>query len=384
MSSYSYDAGVTGILSPAGRLLPNAATPVSILVRNSGTATENLDAHITILDSSTHSPVFSADTTFGIAADSSRVVEFGSFVPLARKVFHATASVSLPGDQNPDNDTARVRSRTTTGSDPDGFGYVYKSTQEPDNLAFSWFDPAGGTLIDDWNPNGDEGTSRRRLPFQFNFYGSGVDRVYVCTNGYLQTSNAVAALNFPFPFEDVTNIIAPFWDDISVRDSGQVYENFTTDRAVYTWVGARRAAPDTGRLTFQVIIQITGDIWFNYLDVTADASGSTIGMQGGDGSWNYYQQYAYNADPARHVPTSSTSILFDAPPLGIAEVNSPVVPLAGLRVPSVCRGPVRITVGSEVRSIQVFNVSGSLVRVLSFPSAAALLPQSEARALPSP
>ena len=362
MSDYSHDVGVTGIVSPIGRLVPNATTPVSIRIRNFGTATEDLNAHITILDSMTHSPVFSADTSIDLAADSSRLVEFGTFVPPTRHVFRTTAFVSLTGDQNPDNDTVRARSRTTTGSDPDGYGYVYKSTQEPDNLAFSWFDPIGGTVIDDWDPNGDEGTSRRHLPFQFNFYGSGVDRVYVCSNGYLQTSNNVAALNSPFPYVEITNIIAPFWDDISVRDSGQVYENFTTDRAVYTWVGARRATPDTGRLTFQVIIQINGDISFNYLDVTADAASSTIGIQGGDGNWNYYQEYAYNADPPRHVPTSSTSILFDAPPLGIKEQEISSLPPVELQIPSVCRGPVRITVGSEVRSVQVFNVSGFLVR----------------------
>jgi hypothetical protein len=365
MSNYSHDVGVAGISSPVGRLLPNAPSPVSILVRNFGTVTEDLNAHITILDSTNPTPVFSADTSLDLAADSSRVVDFGSFVPPAQKVFHATASVGLVGDQNPANDTARARSRTTTGSDPDGFGYVYKSTQEPDNLAFSWFDPTGGTVIDDWDPNGDEGTSRRRLPFRFNFYGSGVDRVYVCSNGFLQTSNNAAGLNFPLPYGDITNIIAPFWDDISVRDSGQVYENFTTDRAAYTWVGARRATPDTGRLTFQVVIQINGDIWFNYRDVTADAASSTIGIQGADGSWNYYQEYVYNADPARHVPTNSTSILFDAPPLGIEEQPSSGLPRFGLQIPSVCRGPVRITAGPEVRSVHVFNVSGSLIRVLT-------------------
>jgi hypothetical protein len=367
MSNYSHDVGATGIVSPVGRQMPGADCPVSILVHNFGTATEDLYAHITILDSGTQSPVFSADTSFDLAADSTRLLEFGTFVPPAQTVFHATASVRLTGDQNPNNDTARARSRTTPGSDPDGFGYVYKTTQEPDNLTFSWFDPSGGTVIDDWDPNGDEGTSRRHLPFQFNFYGSGIDRVYVCSNGYLQTSNNVAGLNSPLPYEDIANIIAPFWDDISVRDSGQVYENFTTDRAVYTWVDARRPPPDTGRLTFQVIIQLNGDVRFNYLDVTADATSSTIGIQGGDGSWNYYQQYVCNADPLRHVPTSYTSIFFDEPPLGIVELQSANrLPLL-LRTPSVCRGPVRVTIGAGVRTVQIYNVSGSLVRALSVP-----------------
>ena len=364
MSSYTHDVGITAILSPEGRLVPEDTCPVAIEIRNFGTATETPRAHISILDSATGSPVFTGDSSLSLAADSSRLVDLGNFVPHGRTVFHATAVISLSGDQNPGNDTMRARSRTTTGSDPDGFGYIYKSTQEPDNLAFSWFDPAGGNLIDDWNPNGDEGTSRRTLPFQLNFYGTGIHQIYVCTNGYLQTSDAIASLNFAFPYEGITDIIAPFWDDLSVRDTGAVYENLTPDSAIFTWVDARRAPPDTGRLTFQVILHPGGDIRFNYLNITADATSSTIGIQGGDGSWNYYQQYVYDADPDKHVPTSSTSIFFDAPPLGIAERQGFSLSPFGLHVPSICRGPVHITVSVEVRSLQVFSVSGRLVRSL--------------------
>ncbi|MBN2466245.1 hypothetical protein JXD38_11545, partial [candidate division WOR-3 bacterium] len=200
MSNYNHDVGVAGIVSPSGRLTPNATYPVSVQFRNFGTASENVSAQVTVLDSTTGSPVFSADTAFGLAPDSARVVEFGDFVPQGQHVFGTTASVSLTGDLNPANDTGRARSRTTTGSDPDGYGYVFKTTQEPDNLTFSWFDTTGGTVIDEWEPNGDEGTSRRILPFTFNFYSTAVNRVYVCTNGYLQTSDNVASLNFPLPY----------------------------------------------------------------------------------------------------------------------------------------------------------------------------------------
>ena len=365
MSSYSHDVGVTAIVSPVGRLVSGSNCPVSVSVRNFGATEEELTAHITILDSVTQSPIFSGDTSLALAPDSGCLVEFGSFIPPGKTVFHTTAFVTLTGDENPSNDTARARSRTTSGSDPDGFGYICKSTQEPDNVAFSWFDPSGATVIDNWDPNGDEGTSRRILPFDFHFYGDSTDRIYVCTNGYLETSDYVASLNFPLPYEGIADIIAPFWDDLSVRDSGGVYEKFTANQAVYTWVGARRSPPDTGSLTFQIVLQSNGDIWFNYLAVTADATSSTIGIQGGDGSWNWCQEYVYNADPLKHVPTSGTSILFDKPPLGISERQAAVALPIELRVPTLCRGPVRMTVGSEVRSVQIFNVSGSLVRVLT-------------------
>ena len=372
MSSYNHDVGIAGIASPAGRLVPGDTCLVSVLLRNFGTVAETPSAQITILDSVTQLPVFGGDTSLSLAPDSSRLVEFGTFAPPGQTVFHATAFVTLAGDENPGNDTSRGRSRTTSGGDPDGFGYVYESSQEPDSVVFSWYDPSGGTVIDDWDPNPDEGTSHRHLPFKFRFYGDSTDRIYVCTNGLLQTSNSIAGLNFPLPYEGIADIIAPLWDDLSLRDTGQVYESFTTDRAVYTWVDARRAQPDTGRLTFQVILEHDGDIRFNYLEVTADAASSTVGIQGRDGSWNWYQEYVYNADPLNHVPADSTSMVFLAPGVGIEEQRGSSPLPVGLHVPSVCRGPVRVTVGVDIRSLQVFNASGSLVRTLPIPYA--LLP----------
>ncbi|MCX6842295.1 MAG: T9SS type A sorting domain-containing protein [candidate division WOR-3 bacterium] len=369
MTSFAHDVGVAGVVSPSGRLVPDDPCPVLVLIRNFGAAGETPTARITILDSATQAPVFDRDTVLQLAPDSSQQVDFGVFLPSERTVFHATAFVSLTGDENPGNDTSRQRSRTTTGSDPDGFGYVYESSQEPDSVAFSWFDTAGGTVIDDWNPNPDEGTSRRHLPFKFRFYGDSTDRVHVCTNGYIQTSNSIAGLNFPLPFEDITDIIAPFWDDISLRDTGQVYENLTSEQAVYTWVGAARAQPDTGLLTFQVILEHSGNIRFNYLDVTADATSSTVGIQGDDGSWNWYQQYVYDANPLKHVPADSTSILFRAPGVGLAEPHSSLLPPpASLFVsPNPCHGraTVRISGSSFIAhrsSLSLYDASGRFVR----------------------
>jgi hypothetical protein len=385
MTSFTHDVGVTGIVSPSGRLVPEDTCPVLVRLRNFGTAGETLNAHITILDSATQTPVFARDIMLELAPDSSRLVDFGIFVPSGQSVFHATALVSLAGDENPANDTSRRRSRTTLGSDPDGFGYIYESSQEPDTVAFSWFDTTGGTLIDNWDPNPDEGTSRRRLPFRFNFYGDSTSRIYVCTNGYLQTSNSVAGLNFPLPYEAITDIVAPFWDDLDLRDTGAVYELLTDDMAVYTWVDAARVGPDTGLLTFQVVLEHCGKIWFNYLKVGADASSSTVGIQGEDGSWNWYQEYVYNAEPPRHVPADSTSILFRAPGVGVQEqpgADLSRMPSTVCRMPSILRGPVRITVGAGVRSLQVFDVSGRLVlqsAICSLQSATLL----DLRALPA-
>ena len=369
MTSFTHDVGVTGIVSPSGRLTPNDPCPVLVLLRNFGAAGETLTARITILDSATQTPVFDRDTVLELAPDSSQPIDFGVFLPSERTVFHATASVSLAGDENPDNDTGHQRSRTTTGSDPDGFGYIYESSQEPDSLAFSWFDPAGGTVINDWNPNPDEGTSRRHLPFRFHFYDDSTTRIYVCTNGYIQTSNSIAGLNSPLPYEGITDIVAPFWDDLSLRDAGQVYENFTGEQAVYTWVGAARAQPDTGRFTFQVILEHSGNIRFNYLDVTADAASSTVGIQGDDGSWNWYQQYVYNADPLKHVPADSTSILFRAPGTGIAEPPFAIrhSPFAISVSPNPCHGRATVSfspLASRLSplALSVYNASGRLVR----------------------
>ena len=115
----------------------------------------------------------------------------------------------------------------------------------------------------------------------------------------------------------------------------------------------------------QVILEHGGDVRFNYLKVTANATSSTVGIQGDDGSWNWYQEYVYNADPLKHVPADSTSVLFRAPGVGVEEQHGIVASLPALQVPTICRGPVRITVGAEVRSLQVFDASGRLVRILA-------------------
>ena len=364
LSSYQHDVGVECLVSPSGRLMPGDTYAVSVRLRNFGTAVETLSAHVTVLDSASQIPVFSGDTILILARDSAPAVGFGSFVPVTQAVYRTTAYVVLAGDENPDNDTIRGRARTTSGSDPDGFGYTYESSQEPDSLSFSWFNPAGGTVIDNWDPNPDEGTSRRRLPFDFHFYGDSTDRVYVCTNGCLQTTNSVVGLNFPFPYEGMADIIAPFWDDLTLLDAGQVYENFTADRAVYTWVNARRAKPDTGHLTFQAVLERGGDIRFNYLDVTADATSSTVGIQGRDGSWNWYQEYVYDGEPFRHVPADSTSIWFHAPRVGVTEQYDGEAVRPSRRMPSVLRGQLRLDVDAGARTVQVFNACGRLVRTL--------------------
>jgi hypothetical protein len=305
-------------MSPSGRLKADSAYPVEAVIENLGSSDETFPCNAAVFDSSARQILFSRDTLLDLAAGMSARVDFGMLTPPGRSVLVTTVVVNLPGDENPANDTLRCRSRTTTGSDPDGFGYVFETTQEPDTIGFSWYSP-GHDQITDWDPNPDDGTSRRRLPFEFPYYGDSTDRVYICTNGYLQSSDNTTSQNFPLPFEGITDCLAPFWDDLDLRERGAVYESLTSSRAIYTWVDVPRNGDDSSLLTFQVVLEHNGRVRYNYLRVSGDRSSSTVGIQGKDGTWGWYQEYVYGGQPPAHVPADSTSILFYCPPAGTAE-----------------------------------------------------------------
>ncbi len=237
LGDHEHDVGVNSIASPVGRLAAGLAHQTTIEVANFGHNREEFAARIDIRDSITGERVFAASMVLSLDPDEFRPVEFGGFIPLPDRFFTVCATVSLAGDENPDNDSVRGSCRTTAGSEPDGFGYVYESTQEPDTVTFEWLAPTLGDTITDWEPDPDDGISLRILPFRFPFYGDTLEELYVCTNGFLQTSELTCPVNRGFPFLDLTDIIAPFWDDLTLRETGAVIELRHPDRVSYTWSG---------------------------------------------------------------------------------------------------------------------------------------------------
>ncbi|MHA1681184.1 MAG: PKD domain-containing protein [Promethearchaeota archaeon] len=136
-------------------------------------------------------------------------------------------------------------------------------------VAYSWIDATNGTRC---NMDGlDDATERFDLPFNFTYYGTSYDEIYVSTNGFLTFNYETSGSNQPFPNPGNPYMIAPFWDDLIASITCNIWvRNLTSpNRVVIEWSDMHH---NLGNLvgSFEVILDETGNITFNYdfLDYT--------------------------------------------------------------------------------------------------------------------
>ncbi len=362
----SHDVGVIRV-APYRRTPPEQPAVFKMLVKNNGEFSEDFTVAMTVFDSIAGRNVIEAESTItGLGAGDTLWVVFDSLVPALGNVYLLTASVALDGDENPLNDTLRTRIEVRIGSDPDGFGYIYESTQVPgDTVRFFWIDPTAGTPITDWTPNADDGYSVRTLPFTFRYYGQSLNTINICTNGFLQTSTLTSFSNTPFP-TGITNHIAGWWDDLDLRTSGTVYQynDPAGNYVVFAWVNVPRYNAPSETQTFQIVLDRRGVVRFNYLSMNGTLNSNTVGIQGQLGANNWYHEYCYNGVPENRIVDDSVSIIFYYPPyLGVAE-NEPRSGSGFNQLPTITtKRDLSLPANFDNRLIRIYNISGGLVRV---------------------
>ncbi len=179
---------------------------------------------------------------------------------------------------------------------PDGFGYAWVDSDEPDGPAAALEDisttgtalalTAAGSF-----PAGDEGYADVALPFAFNFYGAEKTSARVYSNGFLTFSTiAGTTYNNPGAFPgasspvDVDDVVAPFWDDLDA--GGAIYAGTLSDgRFAVQWTNKPRYADTGSSLTFQAVLSEGGDIEFQYGSMVGSTLASAgVGIENADGS----------------------------------------------------------------------------------------------------
>jgi hypothetical protein len=167
----------------------------------------------------------------------------------------------------------------------DQFGYSYKRSDQESNFSFFWREIENpGSEIVFQNPN-DGNFGPIPLNFSFPFYDSTFNTLRICTNGWLSFTDSVLTYqNQALPFwKGPFNLIAPFWDDFVLGDSGKIYFYCNSDSAMISFVNLARY-PSGGPYTFQTIFTKTGEIILNYKKLNSPKSSYTIGIQNQDGS----------------------------------------------------------------------------------------------------
>lgn len=175
---------------------------------------------------------------------------------------------------------------------PDAGGYRWIDSDEPGGPAYEFTDISGtgvvAVLQSVWGfPAKDEGLALVNLPFDVHFYGSAYTQLQISSNGFITFDPTFSDFTWgnqylPDPATP-NSIIAPFWDDLDGTAAGEIFYEHVGDRFIIQWHNWDYWGGNDPTMIFQVVLfQNTSKILFAYQHV-ADNSGSTVGIENGDG-----------------------------------------------------------------------------------------------------
>jgi len=183
---------------------------------------------------------------------------------------------------------------------PDNYGYQWVDSNEDNGPEYNWRDIEGlGTQVT--FPHNDEGTELIPLDFTFNYYGEDYTSFRINPNGWIGFGNDSSEwLNTPIPSPDAPlTALMPYWDDLYPYDGeeggGNVFYYSTPDSLVIWFDNViHYPGAHNGTYDFQAIIYPSGEILYQYKEVSGDIDTVTIGMQneeGDDGLQVVYNQF---------------------------------------------------------------------------------------------
>jgi subtilisin family serine protease len=177
---------------------------------------------------------------------------------------------------------------------PDTFGYRWVDSDQPGGPTFAWQDISStGTPLG--LTSDDQTSSPVALGFNFPLYGTLFNSIRVCTNGWLSfTSTLTSYSNQPLPNSAAPeNLIAPFWDDLNPNGTNRTFFQSFGNHAIIQWQGIDHySTTGTGTYSFQVILDSSGSITYQYQSMVGTLDSATIGIQ--DASKTVALQTAFN------------------------------------------------------------------------------------------
>ncbi|MBN1351977.1 S8 family serine peptidase [candidate division KSB1 bacterium] len=166
---------------------------------------------------------------------------------------------------------------------PDQHGYYWLDSDEGGCVGFNWIDIANiGTQIPD--PGDDENLGPYPIGFEFPFYGNRFSTFRFSTNGFISfTITTSVRWNEPIPNLSVTDLVAPFWDDLIYDSDSDAFYHFDGEKCIIQSSGVRKYGTSE-RNSFEIILYPDGSIVFQYLLMQSSSASATVGIQNSDGS----------------------------------------------------------------------------------------------------
>lgn len=135
----------------------------------------------------------------------------------------------------------------------------------------------------------DDAVAEVKLKHAITLYGETHDTVWVSTNGLIAMDAFFADVGFNSSLPDHNapyGVIAPYWDDLTLGDTGAVYllDDKANERLVFQWQDVALFRDPTSLQTFEVIIGYDGEITFQYKSLGDGGSSATVGLEAADDS----------------------------------------------------------------------------------------------------
>ena len=179
-----------------------------------------------------------------------------------------------------------------------------------ENYPYNWISTAAGTELN----MGDDDSDTIPLSFSFPFYNDTFTEVYICSNGYLSFTDSTPTDftedNLPSSDSDNSYLIAPFWTDLDPDNfaSGFIRYYGNSDYLAIEW-NTMYEIDGLNIGTFQVVLNKSGDIFFNY-DYTQNTHvGYTCGLNFGLDTryYNNYEDLYFRNDFSLRFTNDTTS-----------------------------------------------------------------------------
>ncbi len=238
---------------------------------------------------------------------SDTIVSFRPWVPTAAErcsviVQTRVMPVIRPDTVYQNNDkrfTVDIIKGAHTGTSGLGYGWIDSDTT--DGPTFNWIDTSGAYVA---IASGDEARIFVPIGFDFPYYDTSYNFVYVCTNGWLalgadQGTNESVPSALPNPALP-NRCIYPWWDNFafgSQYGGGKVYfknQGLPPNRTfTVIWQDAWRVRPGANtsdRVSFEVTLHENGAVVFQYADVTTGnllfdgGRYASVGLENADGT----------------------------------------------------------------------------------------------------
>ncbi len=184
---------------------------------------------------------------------------------------------------------------TTSQSD-----YSFRDSSSFGGPGYAWIDiSTTGTAAIELNNQDDLVTGAIPLGFSFPFFGNSFSSVRVCTNGFISFENASPLFFGPSlpSLEASGNVVAAFWNDLILDASSHIYTQQIGNLFVIQFENLARFGAETERVTCEIILRQTGEIFIQYKLVPAGFTDYSVGIQ--DGQRSRGLQVAYHANYAQ-------------------------------------------------------------------------------------